>query len=304
MAISYVIPPAPPYLSETYPANVQFNVATDTCVWLNFSEPMDTGTVSYEIYYLNPKETTGLSFIDIWHDGDRKLELCHVAPFAESRAVQVWVNGSDLDGLPLDNMMGVPNPFVFVTYGFPPYILNTNPMHQETGVAQSQPIVVEWSEPMDTSSVTYTMNMGTDPGGWSNSWSGGDTILTISHNLFTECDDIEFEILTAKDKGGTDFEPAMGSPNPWQFKVACLSPYVISTDPHDGQGNVATNYPITVEFSEPMATGTLSHDITPAVSLSPSWSGGEQTLTVNHGLFSEGQTYTYCIKSTHLNPSL
>jgi hypothetical protein len=295
VTITYGEYAAPPYLSETYPVNAQFGVGVNTCIWLNFSEAMDTPTVTYDIYYLNPKETTGITFTETWMSGDTTLRLCPQSSYQESRAVQVWVNGTDMDGLPLDIGQGVPNPFVFVTEGFPPYILSTSPFHQETGVAATAPIVVTWSEPMNTTSVTYQMNMGTDPGGWSNAWSAGDTVLTISHNPFLECEDIEFEILTATDKGGKDFEPAMGSPTPWQFKIACLSPYVVNIIPHDGMGNVDVNQQIIVDFSEPMATATLDHSITPVVSLSPAWSNFDQTLTVSHGTFSEGQTYTYCI---------
>ncbi|MFQ6107805.1 MAG: Ig-like domain-containing protein, partial [Thermoplasmata archaeon] len=299
VAISYTVDPSPPYLSETYPVNAQLSVPTDTCIWLNFSEPMKTTSVTVDIWYLNPKEDPGITFDWTWMNGDTTLRLCPQTQFQESRAVQVWVNGTDLDDMalipnPIDPL--VANPFVFVTAGFPPYVLSTNPAHQQEGVPDNANVVITWSEPMDNASVNWTIQVGTDPGGWMESWSGGDTILTLSHaNPFTECEWLEFNITEAKDKGGKDFEPLMGAPVPWQFRVACLSPYVVSTDPYDGMPNVELNYPITIEFSEPMNPSTLSHHITPSVTLSPTWTNFDQTLIVNHGLFSEGVTYTYCI---------
>ncbi|MCK4444770.1 MAG: Ig-like domain-containing protein, partial [Thermoplasmata archaeon] len=248
------------------------------------------------------KETTGITFDWTWSD-NTKLKLCPQTNFQESRAVQVWVNGTDLEDfalVPNPHDPDVINPFVFVTYGFPPYILSTNPEHQETGVPDNADVVITWSKPMNNTSVKWRINEGWDPMGspdnWTQNWnSPTDTVLTLSHAIpFKECDDLEFEVTAAKDKGGKDFEP-MGSPNPWQFRIACISPYVVETDPHDGQVNVELNYPITVLFSEPMATGTLSHHITPSVTLSPVWSNWDQTLTVNHGLFAEGTPYEYCI---------
>ncbi|MCK4444225.1 MAG: Ig-like domain-containing protein, partial [Thermoplasmata archaeon] len=104
VAISYKIDPSPPYLVKTYPENTQFNVLTNTCIFLNFSEPMKTLSVTVDIWYLNPKETTGITFDWTWSD-NTKLKLCPQTNFQESRAVQVWVNGTDLEDFAL-----VPNP--------------------------------------------------------------------------------------------------------------------------------------------------------------------------------------------------
>ncbi|MFQ6107886.1 MAG: Ig-like domain-containing protein, partial [Thermoplasmata archaeon] len=299
VTISFPICDSPPYLVGTYPVNAQLSVPTDTCIWLNFSEPMKTTSVTVDIWYLNPKEDPGITFDWTWMNGDTTLRLCPQTQFQESRAVQVWVNGTDLDGnglVPNPVNPFVTNPFVFVIGGSPPYIVSTSPASQETDVLQYSDVIITWNEPMNNTSVIWRINRGTDPGGWAEIWSGGNTVLTLNHsNPFVECDDLEFEILEAKDIAGKDFEPLMGAPNPWQFKIRCTSPYVVSTDPYDGQANVELNHPITVEFSEPMNPSTLSHHITPSVTLSPTWTNFDQTLIVNHGLFSEGVTYTYCI---------
>ncbi|MCK4367865.1 MAG: Ig-like domain-containing protein, partial [Thermoplasmata archaeon] len=297
VTISYKIPPSPPYLIETYPENLDLTVDPSACIYLNFSEPMERTSVTVDTYYLGPKQPTGITFDWTWSGGDSNLRLCPQTSFVESKVVQVWVNGTDLDGVdlvpnPLDPT--VVNPFIFATTGEPPYIDSTSPYHAETDVANDTDVVITWSEPMDDTSVTWGINQGTDPGGWAENWDPTDTVLTLSHAIrFDECDDLEFEVLTAKDKSGKDFVD-IGAPNPWSFKIVCLSPYVLSTDPFDGEANVPVNHPITVVFSEAMDAGTLSHSITPGVSLTPSWPTSDE-LRVNHANFLEGTAYKYCI---------
>ena len=195
------------------------------------SEPMIKITVTVETYYWAPKEPTGITFTWTWSNGDKTLELCPQTLFLETRGVQVWVNGTDLDGMWLERSPpgpGVANPFFFVTSGEPPYIVSTDPPLAQTDVPQDVDVVITWSESIDIPSVNWTIIQGNDPGDWTESWnSPTNTILTLSHaTLFDECDTLEFEILTAKDMSGKDFESAMGAANPWWFEVICFTPYV------------------------------------------------------------------------------
>ncbi len=300
VTITYIPQPGPPYIDQTDPKNADLGVPVDKCIVITFSEAMNTGSVNVQTYYLNPKIPTGITFDWTWSGLDTILTMCPQTNYVESGIVQVWVNGTDQDNgfslVPHPTDPTVVNPFIFVVSGEPPTIASTNPALMQEDVVLNANVIITWSEPMDTASVTWTINMGFNPGGWSESWnSPTDTVLTLSHAVdFNECDQLEFEVLTGQDVSGKDFLNT-GSPNPWWFKTFCFSPYVVSNDPQDGAPNVPVNYPITVTFSESMSTATLVHGISPNVTLTPTWSALDTVLTVNHANFQEGTSYEYCI---------
>ncbi len=62
-----------------------------------------------------------------------------------------------------------------------PMIASISPASGST-ITASQSIVTTFTEPMDTGTVTYTFSSA--PSSTSDSWSSGDTILTISHSSF------------------------------------------------------------------------------------------------------------------------
>jgi hypothetical protein len=67
-----------------------------------------------------------------------------------------------------------------------PTVTSSDPAPGETAVAVNAPVVVNFDTPMNTSSVSLSVLSGTNPGGWSPSWSNDDKRVTYSHNAFTE----------------------------------------------------------------------------------------------------------------------
>ena len=92
-----------------------------------------------------------------------------------------------------------------------PAVSSTTPADNATDVALSTDVVVNFDEPMDTSSVTLTVKSGTDPGSWSPTWSNGNQTVTYTHADFDDDADYILQVtgtdvagnsLTAANNGG------------------------------------------------------------------------------------------------------
>jgi len=64
----------------------------------------------------------------------------------------------------------------------PPQIVATVPVSGATDVTILAPVIITFSEAISTASFTYTIVP--DPGGWSEMWGNGDTVVTLSHTAF------------------------------------------------------------------------------------------------------------------------
>jgi hypothetical protein len=102
------------------------------------------------------------------------------------------------------------------TVSLPPFIESTYPADGETAVLITAPLAITFSEPVVTATLLYTVTP--DPGGWSEAWSAGDTVVTLDH------DDLAYMqvytvAVTAVDLEGQSLAPGP-VPNPWSFTTA------------------------------------------------------------------------------------
>jgi len=171
----------------------------------------------------------------------------------------------------------------------PPYIVWTDPADGQTDVPLNATVFVKFSKEMNTSSVTWiTMP---DPAGYSQYWSEGNTLLEIDRGpAWPENTTITFEVTSGEDLDGNPLVPGP-VPNPWSFTTQSLSPYIVQTDPYDGQQEVGLNSSITVWFSEPMNTSSVNWDMVPVVGYQPVWWNNNMTLTLDHPV-----DYDECLK--------
>jgi len=96
-----------------------------------------------------------------------------------------------------------------------PEITTTTPADGATDVSTTANVVVNFSEAMNTSTVTY--NSTPNPGGWSVVWSNGNTRATYSHsNAFADSTEYTFEITAGEDVVGNSLV-AGAVPNPFSF---------------------------------------------------------------------------------------
>ena len=269
-----------PYVTDTNPVHNQALVAVDQVVWVNFSEPMDTTSLFVSI---NP---SGVTFTPTWSNGDRTVRLDHATPFLDCQPYTMSVDGLDTSG---ESMLfgaaspGAPNPWNFTTRCIVPYpyLVLTNPANNQQNVPLAAPIILDFSEAINTGTFVITTN----PGGitFTRAWTNGDMRVTLSHTTsFTECDWYTATV-SFFDLDGNKNDNVTGSPpNPWQFRAQCVAPQIVTTDPADGATGVPVATPIVVTFSEAMLPGSVTWNILPSITLTPSWSGGNTVLTLSH----------------------
>lgn len=99
-----------------------------------------------------------------------------------------------------------------VTY---PYITYTYPVDGQVGVQLYENITIWFSEPMNSSTVVWTIDP--DPGCWNESWWSDDTVLILSHcNPFAENTWHTVHVIYGESKLGHQLVPGP-VPNPWSF---------------------------------------------------------------------------------------
>ena len=173
-----------------------------------------------------------------------------------------------------------------VTDSAGPVITNIAPAHDETNVSQQEDIVVTFSEAITTGSAAYTIT--DDPGGTSNAWTSGDTILTISHDQFQGSTDYIFEMTAAPDASGQTVALAgaiSGVTNPATFTTASAGGVSVSSsapDPSishtDDEGNALDSIS---ESSNAAGSGTCETGLNPGEDIALSWSSNSSVNLVN-----------------------
>ena len=276
-----------PYIVDTYPADGATDVPLGACIWVNFSEPMDTATLIYTVVP-DPGGWT-----ESWTNGDQTLTLCHTSPFAEDMLHTVTVAANDTDGNGL--VLGpVPNPWTFTTVIVAPWITDTYPLDIAVSVPLDAPIIVNFSEPMDTATLIYTVVP--DPGGLGTTWTNGDMTLTIDHNPFTDCTMYTVTI-SVQDLQGQPLV-AGPAPNPWTFDTIC------PVTPPSGL-TVTRIFPTTVRLDWNVVPGADSYNVYESSDRFAAFPGGWNVVsTVNNfyefAQLDDGQTHYYVVRAFNL----
>jgi hypothetical protein len=190
-----------------------------------------------------------------------------------------------------------PNPWSFTTVGdiVPPQISSTSPANNEGNVDPDTNIQVIFTEAIDPSSLNYICIP--DPGGWFESWSIGNTVVILSHDIFDIGTNYIFYVTSGKDVSGNDLISGL-VPNPWSFTTIgdLVAPQISTTSPADKEVNAALNSLITITFSEAMDISTIDYTCSPDPGgWFENWNIDNTVFTLLHNLFEIGTTYTFHI---------
>ncbi len=270
LKVTWTCPGGAPYITDTTPIHGELGHPLTAPIWVTFSEPMDDITVDWSI-------TGGITLTGSWSNGYRTLRLTPSPSFTSCTQYTANITqGKSQTGL--DLVPGpVPNPWTFVTYCPNPYIVFTDPEDGDANVLAYASIIVGFSEPMDTSTVSWTITGGVDliP-----SWDTTDSVLTLFNYDTPYRDGFVYEVtISGKDKSGLALVPGP-VPNPWTFTGEYINPYIVLTDPeHDATG-VPVDKVIVVTFNEPMNTTTVTWTIAPDVNLTDSWNAARTVLSL------------------------
>ncbi|MFZ5365214.1 MAG: Ig-like domain-containing protein [Patescibacteria group bacterium] len=95
-----------------------------------------------------------------------------------------------------------------------PVIISYSPTDNATNVSIDSPLVVDFSEPINTGSLTGTISP--DPGNWVNNWSNGDKRVSMTHDQYLYFTQYVITNGTVDDTAGN----SMGGFNGWDFTTS------------------------------------------------------------------------------------
>jgi hypothetical protein len=101
-----------------------------------------------------------------------------------------------------------------------PIVITAGPLSGATGVATNADIAINFSESMNTGTVTQTSLP--DPGGWSTTWTNFNATVYFSHAAFLN-NTLYTEQITAGQDGDGNALAGSLVPNPWTFTTAAGS---------------------------------------------------------------------------------
>jgi parallel beta-helix repeat protein len=280
----------PPQITLTSPVNNTFDVELETDIIVTFNEAMDNSSLNF----ICIPDCGGWS--ETWSAGNTIVTFGH-NPFENATTYTFHINtGWDVAG---NNLIQgtVPNPWSFTTVGdlVAPEIISTSPAHNEENVKQDANVVVTFNEAIDPTFLDFTCTP--DPGGWSETWSTQDMIVTFSHNLFEIDTTYIFQITAARDKSGNDLTSGAVA-NPWLFTTVgdIVGPQIILTSPADNEVDVTPSTNIIATFNEAIDNTSLNYICIPDPDgWSESWSNGDTVVTFTHNSLAYGTVINFYV---------
>jgi len=273
--------PLPPRVESVSPTGAY--VPLNAPILINFTRPMDTDNVFISVI---PNVTFGPP---IWSESDTKVMYNHNAqPFLEGHRYDICVWGTDTLGRPLDYTNGR-YCWLFTTKVIQPVIVATVPMASSIDNSLNAPIVITFSEPMNTSTcwpyVTIDPVLPPTLAFDGHSWSVGDTVLTMTHSVpFAQFTTYTVEVPAndparpCLDKTGVPLGFGFAA-NPWSFTTFAINPYITLTDPMNLQPRIPVSKTIAVKFSRDMDVNMLYYALKEYDGIS--WKNSTMTLIVS-----------------------
>ncbi|MBI2476791.1 Ig-like domain-containing protein, partial [Candidatus Uhrbacteria bacterium] len=163
--------------------------------------------------------TSAVSSVNV--DLGTESTVVDTAENAGTIAISTQNGFSITDGTTTNSTLGAQTQASFVD-GAAPRLVSSDPVNDEQNVSRIDALTLTFSEPMNTSSFTYTCcGTATDPGQREVAWGSSNTVATITHAQFQPSSAVTIEITAAPDMASSAnaFGGAItgSSANPFSF---------------------------------------------------------------------------------------
>jgi hypothetical protein len=155
--------------------------------------------------------------------------------------------------------------------GAAPVVTSTTPSNGTIDNMAGQPIIVNFDQRMDTSSVESALLI-TPTFEYSVVWDNGDTTAIIQSHAPLDVNTV-YTVAVGENAVSADGVPLAGEYQ-FVFTTGIMGqPVVLGTIPDDGQDNIPSNHPIRVVFDRPMDTQSVESllSFSPNVSYMTRW---------------------------------
>ncbi len=272
-----------PTVTATTPAASVTGVSRSAAVSATFSEPMSDASITTASFTLAPTAGSGAVAGTVSVTGSVATFTPSVILAGSTQYTATITTGvQDAAGNPLASTYT----WTFTTAAppdlTPPTIIATTPAAGATGVALASPVTVTFSEPMTnatltTASVTLVTTAGSVVVPGTVSVSGNTATYTPTANLAGTTQYTATVTTAAKDAAGNSLAANVS----WSFTTTAAPdltpPIVVSTTPASGATGASRTAPVTVTFSEPMTSATIT---TASFTIAPASGGANVTGTV------------------------
>ena len=117
-----------------------------------------------------------------------------------------------------------------------PTVMSHSPVDNAVGVLLGSPVVVNFSEPMNTAATEPAITFNPSPGGFSFTWSNGNQTVTVGHSPFLPRTTYTVTVGTgATDTSNPGNPLGSGVPFSWSFTTFDAPPIVSITAPVGGE---------------------------------------------------------------------
>ncbi len=150
---------------------------------------------------------TGRAYVVVESETDSDTNVSHPRAVGTENAdssVGLWFKGA---GDQESSDAGAGSQFVFGLEADTPSVTvgSERPLDDATAVPLAATVQVTFDEPMNTGSVALTVLAGTDPGGWSKTWSNGNRTVVFAHNALSHTTAYQLQV-TGSDVAGNAVE--------------------------------------------------------------------------------------------------
>lgn len=121
------------------------------------------------------------------------------------------------------NVETIPMSVIVFVDNLSPYIVATNPSHGTRNVGFTQPIIIEFSEPIRLETFQYVC--APDPGNWTITANPDHTVFTLNHDPFDPLQMYSCMVASAEDRAFHSLTSGP-TPNPWGFITTAYTIYL------------------------------------------------------------------------------
>lgn len=298
---------AAPAVTTTNPTNGAIGIATNTNIIVNFTENVDVTTSSFTIECPTPGN---LQPFAISGSGTNSITLNPNADLPQGTVCTVTVianqvSDSDTNDPP-DNMNAN---FVFsFTTDAAPAVTTTNPTNGATGIATNANIVVNFTEPVNVTTSSFTIECPAPGNLQPFAVSGSGTAsITLNPNADLPGGTCTVTVIANQVSDVDSGDPPDNMVANFVFSFTTdQAPTVTATTPTNGAVDQAANTNISVTFSEPVNVGATWFQIVCTVSGTRNVSdtvvgGGPTTFTIDPNTnFTGGESCTVTINAAQV----